>query len=238
MRRSTPCVDGWCGPKLTVSISPPKAPVAVSRVMVTPWAMVSVIASRLGWRRLPRLVLFRELHHLAADRIVPPQRVADPVVGHQDAGQVGVADELDAEHVERLALVPVGGRKKVADGIDARRIAVDEGPHTDLLPGVEVAQLVDDLEARRPLRPRAVGEVVDGGEKKEQAVTVVAQTRQRRVDVVARDGDPRVARADATFDHERIRDHWRGVIPWALIRSCRIISALSRSSGRGGQPGT
>src|SRR5207248_8445230 len=113
-----------------------------------------------------------------------------------------------------------------------------------------VAQLVDELVARRlmggraPLRAgrakpfrrtppatRGVREVVDAGQEDEQPVTLVLQGRKRLPKVAGGDGDPSVARADASFDDEGVRDHCRGVIPWALIRSCRIISAFSRSSG-------
>ena len=40
--------------------------------------------------------------------VVLAHRVAAPVVGHQDAPQIGMAGELDAEEIELLALVPVG----------------------------------------------------------------------------------------------------------------------------------
>ena len=45
----------------------------------------------------------------AAQRKVLPQRIAFLVLlPHQDAAQVGMADERDAEHVVALALQPVG----------------------------------------------------------------------------------------------------------------------------------
>jgi len=45
---------------------------------------------------------------LPFERVVLAQRMADPLVGHQDTRHVGVAVEADAEQVEHLALVPVG----------------------------------------------------------------------------------------------------------------------------------
>src|SRR5207302_636326 len=63
-----------------------------------------------GARRSPRLLLPREAHGLAAERIVLAQRVAGPVVFHDDPAQVGMAVEADAHEVEGLTLVPVRGR--------------------------------------------------------------------------------------------------------------------------------
>src|SRR5712692_10217765 len=129
-RRSTPCVDGWWGPKLTVSSSPPKAPCSPVLVTVTPGD--SITPSRFLWRRLPELVLLGELDDLAAHRVVAAQGVSDPVVRHEDSGQPRVACEDDAEHVVRLPLLPVGGREEVVHGIDVGRVGGDECPHAQV----------------------------------------------------------------------------------------------------------
>jgi len=42
--------------------------------------------------------------------VVFAQRVALPVVGHEDAPQIRMAGELDAEHVEYFALEPIAVR--------------------------------------------------------------------------------------------------------------------------------
>ena len=57
------------------------------------------------------------------DVVVLAQRVADPVLGHEDAGQVGVAVEADAEHVVHLALHRLGARAtgRTATGTTGRR---------------------------------------------------------------------------------------------------------------------
>src|SRR5205814_5575288 len=120
---------------------------------------------------------------------------------------------------------------------DVRWVAVDERTDPQLFAALQVAQLVDELISRRPDAGR-IGEVVDAGQKDEQPITLISQLRQRVVDAACLDRDPGVARADASLDDQGVRDHCLGAIPWALMRACRIISALSRSSGRGGQPGT
>src|SRR2546430_7953443 len=110
MSRSTPCVEGWWGPKLTVSSSPPKAPRSPVCVMVTPWPLASSIdtASGLRRRRQPRLMLFREFNRLAAHGVVAGQRVPRPVVGHEDYGQLAMPAEEHSEQDVRRALSAVG----------------------------------------------------------------------------------------------------------------------------------
>ena len=44
-------------------------------------------------------------------------RIAFP---HQDAAQIGMVVETQTHHVVDLALVPVGGRPDVGDGVDGR----------------------------------------------------------------------------------------------------------------------
>src|SRR5690348_5688832 len=104
--------------------------------------------------------------------------------------------EDDAEHVVRLPLLPVRGWKEVRDGGDVWRIAADEGADPDLVTGVEVAQLIHELEPLRPLSGR-VGEVVDAREECQHAVAGIPEAGQRVVDVPGVHCDPVVARADA-----------------------------------------
>ena len=40
--------------------------------------------------------------------VILAQRMADPILGAEDAPQVGMAGEVDARQVVHLALVPVG----------------------------------------------------------------------------------------------------------------------------------
>ncbi len=72
---------------------------------------------------------------MAPIEVVLAQRVAVPVLGHEDAGEVGVAVEADAEHVEDLPLEGLGagvhveerrGHRLVARGTWSR--TADAGP--------------------------------------------------------------------------------------------------------------
>src|SRR5215475_770150 len=148
--RSTPWVDGCCGPMLTTmrsswigspeppstaSQSPPVTvktrPSVVSRavayasvVTTRPLPLLARSSGQFGWRLRgsqahssrssvrPPLVRRRNLRALvfdryATERIVLPLRESLPVVRHEDPGQRRVPIEDHAEHVVRLALVPV-----------------------------------------------------------------------------------------------------------------------------------
>src|SRR5882762_462512 len=74
-----------------------------------------VIRFRIDVERLPYLLGAGET---AAQREALPQRVALGVgLPHQDASQVGVATERDAEHVEDFPFQPVRAVPQVKDGI-------------------------------------------------------------------------------------------------------------------------
>src|SRR5665213_3490033 len=199
------------------------------------WSRLEVCSCFLR-RGLPLLVLFRELDDLATDGVVPPEWMADPVVGHEDAGQVGVVVEDDPKEVVGLALVPVRGRKEVVNRVDSRRVSSHEGADPQLFAVLEVAQLIDDLESGRPFTGR-VGEVVDAGEERQESITVCSERGQSFSHALGWHCHPFIAGTDAAVDDQLLVNHWRGLMPWALMRSCRIIRALRRSSGRGGQPG-
>src|SRR4051812_28096153 len=92
--RSTPCVLGCCGPMLT-SISS----VLTSNSTIV-WSGAETVAIKPS-TAADAVILQRELVILA-------QRVPHPVLGQQNAAQVGVAGEPDAGQVVDLALVPVG----------------------------------------------------------------------------------------------------------------------------------
>src|ERR1019366_6150645 len=100
MTRSTPCVEGCCGPMLrTNSVVSRKVESGIPRSLA---AFDSQIFLH------PALVLLE-------NSVVLAQRVALPLVGHQDAPQVGVPREFDPEHIVDFAFQPVGGQ------VDAHR---------------------------------------------------------------------------------------------------------------------
>src|SRR5215510_9516090 len=93
--RSTPCVDGCCGPMFRVMVS-----------VRTVFHLLRLELLQLGRRLDARRRVVRERHLFVAERRVLAQRPAHPVLGEQDPREVGMADELDAVEIEGLALVP------------------------------------------------------------------------------------------------------------------------------------
>src|SRR5881397_45272 len=96
--RSTPCVDGCCGPMLSVMVS-------VRTVLHLPG--LELLEVGVGLDAVRRVV--RERDFLVTERRVLAQRPAHPFLGQQDAGEIGMPGELDPVEVVLLALEPVRG---------------------------------------------------------------------------------------------------------------------------------
>src|SRR5262252_2929620 len=92
MTRSTPCVDGCCGPMFsTSSVESKKVASGIGRLLAA----------------LDSQVLLNPAIVLLNDGVVFPQRMPLPLFRQQHAAHVGMALELDAEHVEHFAFQPV-----------------------------------------------------------------------------------------------------------------------------------
>src|SRR3990172_86627 len=87
--RSTPCVDGCCGPMLRTIVC--AGPVAV-------WTVVVMIES-------PRPARSAESLH----RIILAHGMSFPGIGHQQPPQFRVALESHSKQIEDLPLVPICG---------------------------------------------------------------------------------------------------------------------------------
>src|SRR5258705_13524832 len=107
--RSTPWVEGCCGPMLSVIVS-------LRTRLDLPGCQL--LEPGRGLRAARRVV--REGHLFVAERGVLAQRPAHPVLGQQDAGEVGMAGELDAKEIEGFALVPVRSGPHAGHRRDAR----------------------------------------------------------------------------------------------------------------------
>src|SRR5208283_1180023 len=102
MTRSTPCVEGCCGPMLRTS--------SVESRKVESGIVASLAAFNAQAFLHPALVLLN-------NGVVLAQRMALPFFGHQDAPHIRVPGELDAEHVEHFALQPIGRQVHAHGGI-------------------------------------------------------------------------------------------------------------------------
>src|SRR5262245_57598726 len=188
------------------------------------------------------------------------QRMTGPILGHQDAAQVGVALEGDAEQVEDLPLLPVGVAPDLAHRrhhrVVARRVGFEDEPVAMRVR----EEMIDDLDdvPFRVVHPRLVREAVEAQRR------IVAQEardlgdlggRHHYARVVARAGQlaDGVAEAGAQLrvDAGRVlRRHGpryarrpAGSVLRTSQRSCCIfswsfMSPSMSASGRGGQPGT
>src|SRR6185295_6497472 len=96
------------------------------------------------------------------DWIILAQRIALPVLGHQQPARIRMAVEDDAEEIPHLALEPVRGRPDAAHRADVR-VATGE-PHLDADPraAFEGDEDVHDLE------PRIARPEIDGGQLGEE----------------------------------------------------------------------
>src|SRR5918999_2140145 len=166
-RRSTPCVAGWCGPKLMVRNSSWRSPGTTASVPETGSSPIRSMVTERSRSRYGTLTGSKSViparvlalvegveHGLAAHREVAPLRVALVVLGHQDAAQVGVALEDHAEHVVDLALLVVGGGEQVHDRGQPRVLGAEAGLHVEAVGALHREQLVVHAEAR------LLGEVV------------------------------------------------------------------------------
>src|ERR1017187_79136 len=171
-RRSTPCVDGCCGPMLsTIECSP---------VPVLPWRLASAMTSSIpgvimsgaaigaismcAFTLEPRTWYLEPGLPVAFDGIVLAQGMALPVFGHHDAREARVAGKVDAEEVEYLALVKVRRGPDGGDGIECEIGGVEPDGQANPLPQTVRDDVVGELETRLLRIP------VDGGEVLEEVV--------------------------------------------------------------------
>src|SRR3569832_1393994 len=99
--RSTPCVDGCCGPRL-----------------MNIWSVLSLpTVSLSGWTGASFIIAVLDVG------VVLAQGMALQEVGGQDLGQVRMALVGHAEQVEDLALLPVGGLEEPRQRRGRRRVA-------------------------------------------------------------------------------------------------------------------
>src|ERR1700733_7786784 len=89
MTRSTPWVDGCCGPMLRTS--------SVESRNVASGILMSLTAFDIQVFLPPAVVLLK-------DPVILAQRIALPFLGQQYAAHVGMAREFYPEHIEHFAL--------------------------------------------------------------------------------------------------------------------------------------
>src|SRR6478735_4505186 len=228
MSRSTPWVDGCCGPMLMIIVSSSgawscstsatsvserrstaprsrrRAAPATTSSLVSSWApsevrstgpadsgsWMVVMASLPPSSPVGRGTL--ELHRDATGVVVLAQRVTDPVLGHEDAGEIGVAVEDDPEHVEDLALERLGAGVQPVGAGQRRLRGGDLDPEAQASPFAVVDQPDHDLEAlgsdvAREGGAAGVGQVVDPGQVDHGVVPGLVERLEQTGVLVVRD---------------------------------------------------
>src|SRR6202171_2286081 len=110
--RSTPCVDGCCGPMLRTIVF--AGPVAV-------WTIVMAMIHLSYFRRAPSRSRTRKSAR-ALHGIILAKGVAFPVFGQEHAPQIGMPFKAHAKQIKYLALVPICRRPNRHDTLNHRRL--------------------------------------------------------------------------------------------------------------------
>src|SRR5688572_24354274 len=163
MRRNTPCVLGCCGPMLSViSLGESDSRISIATPSDTAEPLLAA-----GRRILALGAVLQMLDQdvLVVERPVFAERVTREAIFQQDAAQVRVPDELDAEQIVDLALLKLGagpdGGQAGAERIRLRReVGADHhaAGRRHVVPAVAV---VEHLDAVSP---------IDGGNRREVVV--------------------------------------------------------------------
>src|SRR6266516_41053 len=170
--RSTPWVEGCCGPMLMIMVS--------SR---TGWTLIAPShPSLVGRRDEGALVLGGH----PRQRVVLAQRMAHPSLGHLDPAEVGMPVEHHAEEVEDLPVVAVRRREHGGDRGDVWIVAGEADLHPDAVGALERLQVVGDPEPRLLAGPVGGREI---GQEPEGQVLLVPKVPEGGGQLLGGDGD-------------------------------------------------
>src|ERR1019366_5482598 len=134
-RRSTPCVEGCCGPMFRDRLRG----FALMASSATPSGMVGVTVS---------LTFVPVSNPVARDAVILAQRMPFPIVRQHDAAQIRMVPEPDAEQIERFPLEPVRAAPHFRHGIDLRIAARQAALQAQPLIPVERVHMIHHLESR------------------------------------------------------------------------------------------
>src|ERR1700735_566325 len=106
--RSTPWVEGCCGPMFNIISSAPSTVVLTFVSSVVRGSLICLLAA------LDAQVLANPIRILLQYVVIFAQRISLPLIRHQNARQFRVAFEHNPKHVETFAFEPVCGRPDFA----------------------------------------------------------------------------------------------------------------------------
>src|SRR6266540_6015619 len=117
-------------------------------------------SSRVVRSAILRLDLRADERLAPIDGVVLSQRVADELLVEEEAPQIRMTLEADAEHVPHLSLEPVGDGPESARGGHPRVVFLHPHLEADAVVVRGRVEMIDDLEARPVLAPGEL-EIVD-----------------------------------------------------------------------------
>src|SRR6202050_4239766 len=100
--RSTPWVEGCCGPMFKIISSAPSTVVLTFVSSVVRGSLIRLLSA------LDAQVLADPIRILLQYVVILAQRISLPFIRHQNAGQLRMAFEYDSKHVVACALEPAG----------------------------------------------------------------------------------------------------------------------------------
>jgi hypothetical protein len=171
--RSTPCVDGCCGPIFRVMCRGADGVAGVSWIasMVPTWSSKGLFIG---------VAVLVPVH-----RIVLSQRMPFPVGRHENAFEVRMVVYVDAEHVPNFAFVPVGGAPDAGNGFDVRLVTGYARFDTQAAESFDGVEVIDDFKARGRRVP------IDGGDRTQANVFFGVFQKAAQVDDLGGVGDER-----------------------------------------------
>src|ERR1022692_2639711 len=166
-RRSTPCVEGCCGPMFRDRLrgfAPEASTAADSGMGVATVSLTFVPASNpIARDALPisstaadsgmgvatvSLTFVPASNPIARDAVILAQRMPFPIVRQHDAAQIRMVPEPHAEQIECFPLELVRAAPHFRHGIDLRIAARQAALQAQPLVPVERVQMINDFEAR------------------------------------------------------------------------------------------
>src|ERR1035441_1388293 len=132
-RRSTPCVEGCCGPMF--------------RVRLRGFALTASSGSGMTGVTVS-LTFVPASNPIARYAVILAQRMPFPIVRQHDTPQIRMVPEAHAEQIERFPLEPVRAAPHFRHGIDLRIAARQAALQAQPLIPVERVQMIHHLESR------------------------------------------------------------------------------------------
>src|SRR3984957_13318351 len=141
-RRSTPCVEGCCGPILSV----------MTRGLTVAGFTSGAVSATLVITVSLTLFLFSDPSSdtVPGDVVILSQRMPLPIVRHHDAPQIGMVAEAHAEKVEGFAFVPAGPPPHAGHRIDGGIGARQAASYAQALVPFEAVEMIDHFKTRLP----------------------------------------------------------------------------------------